>query len=514
MKKKIIALLLAVTLAAALALPACAASSLEMNAADHLYTLGLFRGTQKGFELDRGATREEAMVMIVKLLGREKTALGSDWSHPFSDVDAWADDYVGYCWQKGLVSGYDDRHFGGGDAVTGAQYLTLVLRVLGYSPAAGDFQWDYPWTLAKELGLIDDSFPCNTDEVCTRGAAALISDNALYCGLKNGGETLGEYLENVSSAPVQALTGAQIARKCSGAIFRLETFYDTDCTTQFGSASGFFISPDGVAVTNYHALDGHLGARAELITGEKYPVAGIISADPVRDLAVIKVDLTALDGSVRTKFQYLELGRSVLMEEGDAVYAIGSPLSQGNTMTAGIVSNPCRTANGDHQYIQVSAATAVGSSGGALLNDRGQVVGVTTAIFSQGDDMTLCVPIDALLQLSKTDPVRSLYDYRQEVTQAARDTVCGITAGSAEVTVRAGQAAGVVISTDCTSEFYLGAESSDGSVAVAQWGVQTGEKSCTLLIYGLAPGTASITVSFLHGYGNPDAKAVINVRVI
>ena len=112
----------------------------------------------------------------------------------------------------------------------------------------------------------------------------------------------------------------------------MTTYVDTDCKTQYGSASGFFISADGVAVTNYHAIRDHYGAKATLVSGETYPVLGVISADPARDLAVIRIGRTAESGGTIAKFPYLTLGRSALVEEGDTVYAIGSPLAQSNTM--------------------------------------------------------------------------------------------------------------------------------------------------------------------------------------
>ncbi|HNY00225.1 MAG TPA: trypsin-like peptidase domain-containing protein [Oscillospiraceae bacterium] len=513
MKRKILSILLAAALTAALTVPAFAWSGDEMAAADELYSLGLFKGTGEGYALDRAATRQEAAVMLVKLLGRQNAALTGHYSHPFSDVDAWADDYVGYCYQKKLVSGYDKTHFGGGDSLTAAQYLTYILRVLGYG-ADSDFNWSSPWALAEKLGLIDAAFTRSASAPCTRGMLALITDSALKARFKGTSDTLGEYLQTASKTSETPLTGAEIARKCSGAVFYMTTYVDTDCKTQYGSASGFFISADGVAVTNYHAIRDHYGAKATLVSGETYPVLGVISADPTRDLAVIRIGRTAESGGTIAKFPYLTLGRSALLEEGGTVYAIGSPLAQSNTMTSGIVSNAWRVVDSDPPYIQTSAATAVGSSGGALLNDQGQVVGVCTAILSNGDDMTLAVPIDALSALSKTGTVYSLYDYSYKQSQVVRDTLCSITAGSAEITVPYHQSGAVVITTDCVSDFYMGIESADPTVAIAQWGTQIDKYSCTLLITGLAKGTTTVTVKFLSGYGNPDAAAVITVHVV
>ena len=514
MKRKFISVVLAAVMALALAMPAFAASGAEMEAADELYSMGLFKGTGSGFELDKTATRQEAMVMLVRLLGKERTALTGSYSHPFGDVSAWADDYVGYCYQKKLASGYTATRFGGGDTVTVAQYLTFVLRVLGYSPSSGDFIWYSPWSLAEKTGLISSSFVRSANAACTRGSMALISDNALKARLKGTSESLGDYLKSASSASPAVLSSTEIARRCTGAVFYLETYYDIDCTTQYGSASGFFISADGVAVTNYHAIKNLFGAKATLISGETYPVVGVISADVERDLAVIKVSMTAESGNRISKFPYLTLGRSALVEEGNSVYAIGSPLSQSNTMTAGIVSNAYRVVNSSLPYIQVSAATSLGSSGGPLLNDEGKVVGVCSAKFTAGDDMSLCVPIDALMSLSKTGTVYSLYDFAQKQGGVVRDTLCGITPANSEVTVQAGQTVSVVVSTDCVSDFMMSYDTSDQSVALAKWGEQLSKTSCTLLIYGVQAGTASVSLKFLSGYGNPDATAVITVHVV
>ena len=73
--------------------------------AQMLYDLGLFKGTDKGFALEKSMTRAEASVMLTRLLGAEKTALAGNWKHPFTDVPQWADKYVGWLYQNGLTKG-------------------------------------------------------------------------------------------------------------------------------------------------------------------------------------------------------------------------------------------------------------------------------------------------------------------------------------------------------------------------------------------------------------------------
>ena len=80
--------------------------------AEMLKHLGLFRGTDKGFELERNMTRAEAAVMLVRFLGAEERVLAGNWTHPFHDVPAWADKYVGWLYQSGLTKGISSSQYG------------------------------------------------------------------------------------------------------------------------------------------------------------------------------------------------------------------------------------------------------------------------------------------------------------------------------------------------------------------------------------------------------------------
>ena len=144
--KKLLSLLLAALLCCALLLGALAAEpEAAQSAADRLYGLGLFRGTGVAadgspiYELERVPNRNEAVTMLVRLLGAEDEALSGDWETPFTDLADWAAPYVGYAYENGLTTGVSSTAFGGDAPVTGAQYVTLVLRALGYSDREGDF---------------------------------------------------------------------------------------------------------------------------------------------------------------------------------------------------------------------------------------------------------------------------------------------------------------------------------------------------------------------------------------
>jgi hypothetical protein len=146
-------------LAGALSVGAFAAeprdTSFYEGLASDLKALRLFRGvSDTDFDLNRAPTRVEALVMLVRILGKEDEALNGEWSHPFTDVPEWAGSYVGYAYQTGLTNGSSATEFGTGPA-SAAMYLTFILRALGYSDAGGeDFTWDNPFILAYYVGIL------------------------------------------------------------------------------------------------------------------------------------------------------------------------------------------------------------------------------------------------------------------------------------------------------------------------------------------------------------------------
>lgn len=172
-------------------------------AATILYKLGLFRGVgdkedgSPNFDLNRALTREEAATMLVRLLGKESEALSGKWTTPFSDVSDWAKPYVGYAYQNKLTYGISTTSFGGSDAVTATQYLTFVLRALGYS-SDFDFSWDAAWELSDALGITSGEYSKVT-KTFTRGNVAIISASSLGAAMKNSTNNLLSFL-NTSGA--------------------------------------------------------------------------------------------------------------------------------------------------------------------------------------------------------------------------------------------------------------------------------------------------------------------------
>ena len=166
-------------------------------AAQRLKELGLFRGVgtnpdgSTNFDLERSLLRTEALVMLIRLLGKEDEALSGKWKHPFTDVPQWADKYIGYAYEKKLTNGISATKFGTG-AASSRMYLTFVLRALNYSDAAGaDFEWDSPERLAASVGILPEGVDT---ENFLRADVVLISEAALSAKLKNSSTTLLEKL--------------------------------------------------------------------------------------------------------------------------------------------------------------------------------------------------------------------------------------------------------------------------------------------------------------------------------
>ena len=144
-----------------------------------------------------------------------------------------------------------------------------------------------------------------------------------------------------------------------------------------GAGSGVIISSDGYVLTNDHVVDGAKEITVTLPDNREF-TGKVIGLDPQTDLAVVKIDATNLP--------FVPWGNSAELRVGEYVLAVGNPFGLNSTVTLGIVSGLSRGGMGITQYedfIQTDAAINPGNSGGALVNTRGELVGINTAIFSQ-----------------------------------------------------------------------------------------------------------------------------------
>lgn len=186
MKRICKTLLLAAVIMAMLAATAFAVD--YTHCADALKDLGLFKGSDKGYELDRAPTRLEAGVMLVRLLGQEENAkaLADNYTAPFTDVKPWAYGYVQYLYDNGLSKGQGGGLFGSDNPCTAQQYATFLLRALGYTDSGStpDFNYANAISYATLKGVVDD-LNCDASNFL-RGHMAAMGYTALSAAPKTG----------------------------------------------------------------------------------------------------------------------------------------------------------------------------------------------------------------------------------------------------------------------------------------------------------------------------------------
>jgi serine protease DegS len=158
-----------------------------------------------------------------------------------------------------------------------------------------------------------------------------------------------------------------------------------------GLGSGVIVDTAGHIITNQHVIQNSQQVRVQLADGREAP-AELVGSDPDTDLAVLRIELADLP--------VMQMGSSAQLEVGDVVLAIGNPLGLAQTVTAGIVSATGRAELGVatfEDFIQTDAAINNGNSGGALVNTRGELVGINTAVLGRNLDaegIGIAIPVD------------------------------------------------------------------------------------------------------------------------
>ena len=146
--------------------------------------------------------------------------------------------------------------------------------------------------------------------------------------------------------------------------------------------TGFVVNGDGYIVTNKHVLSKATAATVKLANGDALP-AQLAQSDPNRDLVLLKVD--------RQHLPAVTFASSSKLKQGAEVAALGAPFGLSDTLTKGIVSAPDRDIDG-RKYVQIDAALNQGNSGGPIINEQGQVVGVATLVAHEGGEHGVCHP--------------------------------------------------------------------------------------------------------------------------
>jgi hypothetical protein len=179
---------------------------------------------------------------------------------------------------------------------------------------------------------------------------------------------------------------SEIASRCSSAVVSI-TAWDKS-GKEIGAGSGFIISDDGFVVTSFHVLESAHRATVEIKEGE-YREAYFIKGVPGLDIAVIKIDAQNLP--------FLPIGDSECLVKGQSVVVLGNPAGFERSISAGIVS--AIRSKDNMKIIQMTAPVSLGSSGGPVINEYGEVIGITTLASFKAQNLNFAIPINYLIEI-------------------------------------------------------------------------------------------------------------------
>ena len=415
MKTRFFAILCALVLLVSAVPAASALEGESLRAADTLAALNIVRGD---YGLDAPATRAHAAVLLVRLAGAGSKAASVTSRSPYYTAPAYARSSIAYAAGQGWITSLSAQSYRPDAPVTADAWCSMLLRMLGYCDKAGDFTPSGAAAFARRIGLLTQPL----SSTLTRGQLFQSMRDALTFSYKDGSATVVERLVEqgaVSRATANALglltpelTARQAADRHMAAVFCLDTYEtqkEIDAKEPSANASGFFISADGLAVTNYHSIADSIFATATLATGEVYPVEEVVYYDTGIDIAVLRVSRTSTEGKSTSAFACLELAGTDDIRAGDTVYTLGNPLGLGLAVSSGIISSPARDVE---RYtlpcVMNTADISRGSSGGALLNVYGRVIAVTSGAYTYGNNMYLAVPVDPVMDADLTVPGKTL----------------------------------------------------------------------------------------------------------
>lgn len=198
--------------------------------------------------------------------------------------------------------------------------------------------------------------------------------------IRNPNDGINSSKENTKS---RSLTAPEIFEKYNSAVFMILT---SDGYSNY-QGSGFFISPDGIAVSNFHVFkDTYLGLeQIKLVNGSIYQIKNIIASSEDEDIIIFKVESTG------RSFNYIPISNRK-PKVGEKTFAIGSPRGLENTFSSGEISQ-----FRGNDFIQITVPIDHGSSGGALLNVYGEAIGITTAGMDKSNaNLNFAVSIDVI----------------------------------------------------------------------------------------------------------------------
>ncbi|MCR5648130.1 MAG: trypsin-like peptidase domain-containing protein [Oscillospiraceae bacterium] len=521
--KRTLPLLLALTLLLAAAPLACADITFDETAAGTLSDLGVISGGAEQWLSGGAMTREEAAVLLVRASGAAPLPAAECG---FTDVSEGAKGYIATAAALGLCAGQPDGTFAGSRTVCCRDFCTMLLRMLGYDDRAGDFTWSAAPAFAASLGLGEGD-----SSQFTRADAAQLLYAALLTRTKagpklierlcaSGAITREAILKTTLAAYADCLkpvyTAEEIFERCSAAVLCITSYADETGLAEgrpYSTSSGFFIDSEGTALICAHQLENCRIMRARTADGREYSVDAVLWYDTLRDLAVIKLEKTCLDGRTLRAFPYIPVGDSDALSPGVRVFSIGGPLSLWYSLSEGIISSTERLDMNDPGYpvLQFTTDISSGSSGGPLITCHGEAAGVVMAYYPSGNGLYLAVPINYATGAAFFDSPLTpsqIYDIEQAKKEAST-----ITVSDPELTLRVGETKAVVVTFDCALTVSVSYAYDNYQVVDCNWGEYDSKFTVPLYITGKDSGEATVTVFYARGTGS-DFEATIHVTVV
>ncbi len=307
-----------------------------------------------------------------------------------------------------------------------------------------------------------------------------------------------------TSAPKTPMTASEISEELSDSVFYIEV-YDKQ-VNPLGSGSGFFITNDGVAVTNYHVIDGSYYASITTVDGSSYLVSEVLAYDEELDVAILRIDKTSLDGIAVPSFPVVTLADSDNIKAGQNVFTIGSPQGLQNTISSGIISNVKQIVGGQ-EFIQITAPISHGSSGGALINEYGEVLGITSAGITEAENIGFAIPINVIKSVDLTAEGVPYSDF----ISSNSEFILEIYPETIEIEV--GEKAEIYVYAEgSTDDWSIYWDTEQESLIKCEWGDWLEENSsiCPLTITGLKKGVAVVTIYSDVDFKGKDVVVYVN----
>ncbi|HHT16936.1 MAG TPA: trypsin-like serine protease [Papillibacter sp.] len=354
------------------------------------YEFNLIDGRGNSRFAPEGAMSVAEAAKVVSVL----SSLSRTGKADFPAADPWHTPYIDYAVENGIFSTAPKHP---SQSITRAAFAEMIYRAL---PASH---------LAPVNNVADGAIP---DVALTDAYGPAVY--ALYrAGLLTGRDAFGRFYPNAPLSRAEAATilsraassevrsrftlsgiytAEEIYTLCAPSVFYLERYNTEGALIGFGS--GFFISEDGVAVTNYHVIKSAASASITTHDGAIYMISSVLGYDEDRNIAVVKINGTG--------FTPLRIGAAKNLAIGETVYSIGNPLTLRGSFSSGTVTGMNVEVNGQ-EHIQFSAPISVGNGGGPLINSRGEMVGLTSLMMSGGQNLNFAVPSDGIADVPLTE---------------------------------------------------------------------------------------------------------------